>query len=345
MPTRSLHVGVFGAGAIGSYLGARLSAAGCRVTLVGRPWLVEARARIQAIGLDQVPIAAADSLVVSTEAASLADVDVCLVTVKSAATDEAGRQLGQVLGDDAVVLSLQNGTTNVARLRAAGVRAPVIAGMVTFNIVSSEPATFRKATSGPIMVGVGVGERFGAAIAAAGEPAIERQDIAAVQTAKLLLNLNNGLCAATGLSIADSVRAGELRWCFSELIREGLRATEALGMPVGRIGRLAPALVARLLRAPNFIFSQLAGSFMRIDPAARSSTLQDLDRGKPTEIDYLNGEVVALAERAGQVAAANAAVVNKVHALESCGSRPDFWSPQEAQRAIGRALAGKPPSP
>ena len=138
-----------------------------------------------------------------------------------------------------------------------------------------------------------------------------------LQTAKLLLNLNNGVCAATGLSIAESVRSRELRRYFSLCITEGLAATKAAAMPVARIGRLAPPLIARLLRLHDFVFTRLAGSFVKIDPEARSSTLQDLERGKTTEIDYLNGEVVRIAEANGLRAPANKVIVEAVHELEA----------------------------
>ncbi|MEM9492631.1 MAG: 2-dehydropantoate 2-reductase, partial [Myxococcota bacterium] len=282
------RIGVFGAGAIGIYLGVRLSAAGYPVTLIGRQRLVAAAADLTAVTLDGAEVGAADDLVVSTDAAALARCDLCLVTVKSADSRAAGAALATALDPGATVFSLQNGLGNVDRLRTGGLQHTALAGLVTFNVRRSDAARVIQATDGPILIERSSltreepARRLEEALSAAGEPAHVRDDLLAVQTAKLLLNLNNGLCAATGLPIRAALLAPDVRWCFATCIAEGLRVMRAAGLPVARIGRLSPPLIARLLKLPTFILQRVAGAFMRIDPTARSSTLQDLDAGKKT---------------------------------------------------------------
>jgi 2-dehydropantoate 2-reductase len=104
-----MRVGVFGAGASGSFLGIRLSAAGVPVTLVGRSSLVQARDALVALGVDGSEVRPADDLVAVADHAALADVDVCMVSVKSRDTMNAARSLAEVLAPDAVVVSFQNG--------------------------------------------------------------------------------------------------------------------------------------------------------------------------------------------------------------------------------------------
>ena len=111
----SLHIGIFGAGAIGTYVGVRLSAAGHRVTLIGRPWLVDARSELEAITLSGEHSRPDDSLRVDTDPSALADVDACLVTVKSSGTAEAAATLAGVLSEGTEVISLQNGLGNARR--------------------------------------------------------------------------------------------------------------------------------------------------------------------------------------------------------------------------------------
>jgi 2-dehydropantoate 2-reductase len=64
------------------------------------------------------------------------------------------------------------------------------------------------------------------------------------------------------------------------------------------------------------LFKRIAAAALRIDPEARSSMWEDLQAGRRTEVDYLNGAVVALAERTGLDAPANRRIVALVHAAE-----------------------------
>jgi 2-dehydropantoate 2-reductase len=84
-----------------------------------------------------------------------------------------------------------------------------------------------------------------------------------------------------------------------------------------------------LLGLPDAVFHRLAGRVVAIDPYARSSMWDDLEAKRPTEIDYINGEVVALAERLGTRAPVNAGLVELIHAAEAGGKR-DFDAAQLA---------------
>ena len=336
-----LRIGVFGAGAIGGYVGTRLAAAGFPVVLVGRGDLASTGGALTAIDLEGQEHRA--QVAVTTDPAALAATDVCLVTVKSGDSPAAGRLLAEHLPPATVVVSLQNGIRNTNALGGLLQRS-VVPGMVTYNVRRESPARFRKATSGPIMTGRGEGPqaaimlRLAEAFARAGEPIELRADMDAVQLTKLLLNLNNGLCALTGLSLATSLRSRSIRRAFSACLAEGVRVARANGLALTRIGPLAPSLVARLLDVPDFLFFRLASSMMAIDPAARSSTLQDIDRGKLTEIDFLSGEIVGLARRAGLDAPANHFVTEQVHRLERAGRPPPFLSAEDLWAGIQRAL-------
>ena len=102
---------------------------------------------------------------------------------------------------------------------------------------------------------------------------------------------------------------------------------KALGLPYVRIEYLAPDLIGKILRLPNFLLLRIAKKMMTIDPQARSSTLQDLDRGVPTEIDDLNGQIVQFAEQAGTSAPANRAIYERVKYLEK--NPGAYLSPEE----------------
>ena len=80
--------------------------------------------------------------------------------------------------------------------------------------------------------------------------------------------------------------------------------------------QVAPARLLKLLRLPDWLYKRLASASLRIDPEARSSMWEDLQAGRRTEIDYINGAVVSLAQGAGLDAAANRRIVDLVHAAE-----------------------------
>ncbi len=327
-----MKVGIFGAGAIGASVGIRLSAAGIPVAMVARPSLLEVRARLVSRGLDGHDHRPRKDLIVDEDPAILADVDLCLVTVKSRHTQEAAATLATVLPPTAAVLSLQNGLRNPARLRAA-LEQQIAGGMVSYNVVRPEPGAFVQATKGPILVGPLRGAAADALVqltAAARSVGIQlqvRPDIEEVMAGKLLLNLNNGVCAVTGVTIADSIRDRVLRRCFATLMLEGLRVLRASGLRPRSIVGLPPGVIARLLALPDAIVLRVAKSLVAVDPSAKSSTLQDLEAGKPTEIDDLCGEIVARGAATGCGAPANAVVTNAVHALEA-EPAPSFWSPE-----------------
>jgi 2-dehydropantoate 2-reductase len=333
------HVGVFGAGAVGGYLGVRLSSAGCPVVLVGRADLARERDALRAFDLRGAIAPPCPDLEVSEDPSALAKAFVCLVTVKSQDNAAIARTLARVLDRDALVICFQNGLDNAEQLRAAGLDREVIDGVVTFNVVREGSATFRQATSGPLVVGAASSRKSAlrkleSAFEKAGLPLQVRENIAAVAAGKLLINLGNGLSAVTGLPIATTLASRPFRLCFSDCIREGLRVFEAAGRPVAPPDRVPLGVVAALARLPTPVFRAIARSLVHIDPEARSSTLQDLDRGRTTEIDRLNGAVVALAERHGVAAPLNRWVVEAVHRLEDAARPRPHLTPEELRAAF-----------
>ncbi|MEM6294824.1 MAG: 2-dehydropantoate 2-reductase [Myxococcota bacterium] len=333
-----MKIGIFGAGAIGASLGVRLSAAGLPVAMVARPSLVQVADGLVSHGLDGTAYRPADDLVVDEDPAILRDVDLCLLTVKSRHTDDAAQTLRDVLPPRAAVLSLQNGLRNPIRLRST-LEQPVAGGMVSYNVVRPESAVFQQATKGPILLGRLSGRvadhvtRLADAAARVGIGVDVRDDIDDVMAGKLLLNLNNGVCAVSGATIAESLRSRTLRRCFAALMLEGLSVLRASGLKPRSIVGLPPGAIARMLSLPDAIVLRVAKSLVAVDPAAKSSTLQDLEAGKPTEIDDLCGEIVLRAREAGVEAPANAAVTDAVHQLEG-STPPAFWDPLRLLTAV-----------
>ncbi len=340
-----MKVGIYGAGAIGGYLGVLLSSQGLPVVMLGRQSLLALEGTLQSRNIAGKLYNPGGDLRLTTDPRELADVDICLVSVKSRHTEQAAQTLAPLLAPGTPVCSLQNGLRNGRLLRAGGLEG-ARAGMVGFNVFRQD-GVFVQATSGPTTIDSRPGphlerlERLKSALEATGEEVELRADIEAVQAGKLLLNLNNGICAMAGVSVAASLRSRLLRRSFAACIKEGMAVYKAAGIPTVRVGKLAPGLIVPLLALPNAIVLRVAPSLVAIDEAARSSTLQDLEAGKPTEVDALNGELVALAQQAGCAAPVNAWVVREIRRLESAGLPVPFLTPEAIWDGVQEARRGR----
>ncbi|MEP5571184.1 MAG: ketopantoate reductase C-terminal domain-containing protein, partial [Nitratireductor sp.] len=113
-------------------------------------------------------------------------------------------------------------------------------------------------------------------------------------------------------------------------------AMKAAGIRPARIGRLRPGLLPAVLRLPDPLFRRLARRMLAVDPAARSSMWEDLERGRPTEVDQFQGAVIALAERHGLAAPANRAVLAAIRRAERAGRGAPRLQPEAVLPQAGR---------
>jgi len=324
---------VYGAGSIGCYVGGRLAATGADVAFVGRPRLA---AETALHGLTLTDLHGADLCVpqprYETEpdavAALVAEADLVLVTVKSAATAEAGEALARDLKPGAAVVSLQNGLRNANALRAKLPDVTVLAGMVGFNVVYFGEGRFHCGTDGGLEVQDDPAlDAHAAAFAQAGLPLARHADLTGVQAAKLLLNLNNAVDALSGLPLKAELSQRAFRRCLALAQREALAAYRAAGINPAKTAGVNSRLLPVLMGLPDAVFTRAAAKMLAMDPHARSSTQDDLMAGRLTEVDYLNGAIVALAAEHGLTAPVNDRLTALVHAAES-GGRRDWTGPE-----------------
>jgi 2-dehydropantoate 2-reductase len=257
-----------------------------------------------------------------------------LVTVKSAGTQDAGRELAPLLKPGAIVISFQNGLHNAEVLAAQLPGRTVLTGMVEFNVINRGSGAFHHGSEG----GLAVQEHaalapFLAAFAAAGLPLRRYADMRAVLWAKLLLNLNNAINALGGVPLKEELAQRAFRRCIALAQRELLGLLDAAGIEPARL-KLPPRLIPTLLSVPDVVFRALAGKMLAIDPLARSSMWEDLQAGRATEIDYLNGEVVKLAASLNRSAPVNGRLVALVLEAEKGGRRD--WKGEELLKELQR---------
>ncbi len=332
-------IAVLGAGAIGCFVGGMLRAAGHEVVFIGRQKVVDA---LQNHGLTLLEMGRVSRSVepqdlrATADSAAMADCDLILVCVKSRDTEAAARDVADHAPRTAMIVSLQNGVSNARVLGEQLGPRPIAAGMVQFNIVSEGQGRFYRATEGGvIMKDTPTTRTLRDALSTAGVPASVHSDMQAVLWTKLLLNLNNGLNVLSDVPLKQQLSDPSYRKVLAMMVDEALVALHAAHTTPARIGRVRPKAIPFVLRLPTWAFKHMASALMAIDPQARSSMWDDLQIGRPSEIDYLNGEVVRLANHVGTKAPTNEAVIGLVDEAFSAGKSPGLSGKDLLQRVSG----------
>lgn len=305
MANDSIPVAVLGAGAVGCFYGGMLARSGHRVTLIGRRAHVEAFRRsglhFEGLQFDElVPVEA------STDANAVRGARLVLFCVKSTDTEEAADQIAPHLDPDALIVNLQNGVDNTARIQAR-VSNPVIPAVVYVATEMKGPGHLKHHGRGDLVIG-----EFGAPLPAgvlarvkrwfepAGVAVTISDNVAGELWAKLVVNCAyNAISAIAQLPYGRMIQGPGIREVMRDVIEETLAVAKAGGV------RMAPDLLARTYRIADAM------------PTQYSSTAQDLARGKRTEIDHLNGYVVRRGEALGVPTPANRALYALTKLLES----------------------------
>lgn len=284
----SLRVAVLGAGAVGCFYGGMLARAGHRVTLIGRPSHVQA---FEAQGLRMQTLTFDETLKVdaSTDASAVTGADLVLFAVKSPDTESAGASMREHLQPGALVLCLQNGVDNAERLRAVLPGANVAAAVVYVATEMAGPGHLRHHGRGELVIEPSpAGERVAQALIEAGVPTEISDNVRGALWAKLILN-----CAYNALSAVGRIAYGEL------VQQPGV--TAIMRDVVAECRAVAAADGVQLPGDVDLAVRRIAETM----PTQYSSTAQDLMRGKPSEIDHLNGYVVRRGEALGVPTPAN----------------------------------------
>ncbi len=300
---------MLGAGAVGSYFGGMLARAGVQVTLIGRPAHVEA-IRASGLFLDAVSFQEHVAIGASAEPSAARDADVILFCVKTTDTEEAARSLAPHISTSAIVVSLQNGVDNVARIRAAsGIDA--LPAVVYVAAALPEPGHVKHSGRGELVVGElkdggaaasqpDRAERVTSLFTSAKVPCRISPDVSVDLWTKFIMNCaGNAVTAITQTSYAGAARNEHTR----EVMRQAIAETVAVGRASG-------------IALPEVDFISQGLKFLESIGEATSSTAQDLARGKRTEIDSLNGFVVRRGKELGIATPASFTLFALVKLLE-----------------------------
>jgi 2-dehydropantoate 2-reductase len=294
-----------GAGAVGCYYGGMLARAGHAVTLIGRPAHVQAVAanglRMQTLSFDETV-----TLSASTGPGAVAGADVVLFAVKSPDTESAGEEMRSFLKPGALVLCLQNGVDNAERLRRVLPGQAVAAAVVYVATEMAGPGHLRHHGRGELVIEPSSrSAELAQALVSAGVPTAISDNVRGALWAKLILN-----CAYNALSAVARLPYGELvqRPGVKDVMRDVVAECRAVA---AADGVTLPGDVDTAVR-------RIAETM----PSQYSSTAQDLMRGKPSEIDHLNGYVVRRGEALGVPVPANRVLWTLTKLVETQADRP-----------------------
>ena len=333
---RLTKIAVLGAGSIGCFVGGCWQAVGLDVRFIGRPSFAE---DIAEHGLtlsdyggwqETVP---PDEVDYRCEPDGLADADIITLCVKSGATADAAKQIAERGRDGAIVISFQNGISNVDVLeRELGDRFQIVRGMVPYNVAYLGEGRFHKGVAGDLFA-EDRPETQALAAAIGNSPAALRlsSDMLGIAWGKLLINLNNAISALSGRTLLEELRERDYRRVFAASMREGLRLLDKAGIEPAKVGAVGPRLLPWVIGSPDWLFHNLFLKAWKIDAKARSSMADDLAAGRKTEVDYINGELARLADQLGVSAPVNSKIVELIRKAEA-GGEP--WPPAALRREV-----------
>ncbi|MEZ4360483.1 MAG: 2-dehydropantoate 2-reductase [Kofleriaceae bacterium] len=330
------HVVVLGAGLVGGYLGGALAAGGARVTLLGRAQVLEPVAQGMFLtDLDGLQVRVApERYRIATHPVCLAEADIVLLCVKSTATESAGSDLARFARPGTSVLCFQNGVRAADLLVDLVPHCQVISGMVPFNVVRLAPTHWHRASEGVLYASPHPSaDLLRPFLAACNLPMVLHPDLRTLLWSKVLLNLNNAINALSGAPLRQQLQDRGHRLVLAACVDEALTAIRSSGIEPAPLGNIKPDEISKVLRLPTFLYSLLAMRKLKIDERARSSMAEDLANGRRTEIEELNGAVVALAATRGLPVPVNQRIFELVRAAEA-------GDPRRYTGAQLRALTG-----
>lgn len=292
-----MEIIVIGAGAIGSLIGARLAGAH-KVTLIGRPEHVRAiehdGLRIEGLEQSQVAVRAVER-VDSIEANTLV-----LLTTKVFDTKEALEPLAHLVREDTTLVVLQNGLGGDEIARAVlGKKALVLRGITQLGAILKKPGYIRYMVKGETLL---ESHERSAQVATlfknAGLDCRVSPDIQIEVWRKLIFNCLINPLTSILASAVGGIAIPELRPVKQLIVDECLAVAQAEGVSL-----------------PDDFMSEVDALYGESPNTV--SMRQDLERGRRTEINYLNGAIVARGERHGLQCPVNRALTAIIHALEA----------------------------
>lgn len=298
-----MKIAVVGAGAMGSLFGGRLSQSGHQVLLydINREHIET----IQTDGLVIEDLASGTQEtcrpIATTQAEDLRVAEILIIFVKSAATEAVARQFSEITGVGTIAVTMQNGLGNEAILKKHFGEQRTAAGVTSQGATFIGPGRIRHAGRGPTHLCMSDRnneklEDFVDALNQAGLDTELEENIEDLIWSKLIINVGiNAVTALTGLPNGRLLEFPDCKALMADLVAEAVAVAEKRGVHLTYPDPLEMVYTVAEKTGGN-----------------RSSMLQDFDRKRQSEINFINGAILREAEALGLEVPANRAVTRLV---------------------------------
>jgi 2-dehydropantoate 2-reductase len=327
-----MKIAIYGAGSLGTVIGAFLTKAGMDVDLINRN-----RAHVEGLKTRGAHITGTIDMTVPVKAMLPEEMseryDIIFLLTKQQENKQVVEQIGRFLNDDGIICTAQNGFPELSV-------ADVMGEERTFGCTVAWGATLlgngvSELTSSPDSLTFSIGSlsegneeklnQIKKILEVMGAVDIDRNFIGA-RWSKLAINSAfSGMSAALGCTVGKAAQKWQSRKCIQKIMKECFAVADAAGIkmePVqGKDLRKLLDYNNKLKKLFSFLIIPLA---IRKHARLKASMLQDLEKGKQTEVDAING-VVSRYGRAYHVATPyNDKVVEIIHGIEEENYAPSF---------------------
>ena len=333
-----MKISVIGSGAIGALVAGYLAEAGADITLVARP---RDAAVITANGLVIEGVRGQKIVPISAVEEAPAGAELIILAVKTQDITAALAQNRKALSG-VPVLSVQNGLRADELIRETVPEELIISSIVVFGATYLEPGRITHNFEGDWIIGkfFTQNDSIVTEISDILRKAFSiyiTDGIGGMKWLKLFLNLNNCLPALIGESMQATFPKLQMSQIAIRLWKEALRVVDAAGIKLVSLPDFPEeslrGLAGMEIGEASLIYANIM-SGLSTEPLY-GSILQSLKRGRPSEIDYLNGEIVRLGERTDTPVPLNKRVVEMVRHVEKTGK---FLSPEAVAEEFGRIV-------
>jgi len=355
LKTEPSHIAIVGAGAVGCLVGGRLAEAGLDVTLIDAwPEHIEAIQRhglafeepggIQTIKVRALHIGQVQSLYRHP-------VDIAFICVKLYDTEWATALIAPYLSATGYVVTLQNGLIEEAIAARVGWARTVGCIGSGLHVALAAPGRLQRAraparSASPCFY---IGEAHGRITPRARHLADMLQHVDTsvltgnlwgLRWAKLVANcMTSALCAVADMDLKALFSDSESRRAMTQLASEAIVLGNALGYDVENVFGLPADVWVAAARGEPADLLRVGDVFRKqsepLTHRAISGTAQDIQKGRRTEVAYMNGYVAARAREAGMAAPCHAGLANLIERIESGSARPDRANLQRLSQTRG----------
>lgn len=303
-----MKISIIGSGAMGSLFGGGLSSSGHDVVLYD-----VYKDHVDAINKDGLSIEDAATGVVkvvrpraSGDPEAVRDSDVMIIFVKSTNTEEAAARFKAYAKSSTIALTLQNGLGNEAILRKYFGVERTAAGVTSQGATFLGPGKIRHAGKGPTHMAMADGDQsklsaLAQAMEKAGFEIHVDKDVAGMIWSKLIINVGiNALTALLGVTNGRLLEFSDIKAIMKDLVDEAIAVANARGIRLTYADPLAAVYDVAAKTGANF-----------------SSMLQDFQKNRQSEIDFMNGAIVREGKELGIPVPINEAITRLVRTLDT----------------------------